>query len=101
MRATTQPSISCVETGDGPRLVTLDGDLDLLCAAELERCLYEALALTAGGAIIDLRGVASMDSEVRRTLRKALRSAERHGREVAVVKPNPHVWEVLEDAGVC
>ena len=74
------------------------GDLDIAGAPELEEALRLALASDAASIVVDLRGVALLDSTGLRALLAP--QSEEGGDRIAFVAGNDHVQGVLRIAGL-
>jgi anti-anti-sigma factor len=93
-------SISAAER-DGRTWLTMQGELDLATAPELERLVVEGI--DAGREIVvDLRGLEFMDSSGIRVLVAAHARADRVGGRVVVVRPGAQsaVAKIVEVSGV-
>ncbi len=82
--------------GSGRSVVTAAGELDILTAAQLLRCVV-ALAPPATSCVaIDLSAVTFIDSSGINALRTAVRSAQARGVAAVVAAPGEHVQRVLD-----
>ena len=100
---TDQPAISFKAVrADLPRAsgVALDGEVDVAAVPALERALEAAIETTEGGFVIDLSGVAFMDSSGLLAMLNARGLLAREERALAVVCPASAVRQLLEVAGV-
>lgn len=90
-----------VHDDDGVR-VTLEGELDLATAAEVDAALRESIesAVEPERCMVDLRGLTFMDSSGLRTILGAGRAARRQGRSLTLVAGPPAVQRVFEICGV-
>lgn len=90
-----------VETcnGAGGALLTVQGEVDLVTAPELQAALESALPERAR-VVIDLRGVTFLDSTGLALLLRYDRKAALGGRRVVVVKGPPHVQRAFELTGL-
>lgn len=95
-----RPSVSAETLGDGTLLLTLDGDFELAHHSELAPRLAAPLADGATSLVVDMRGVTFLDSKMLRMLLLTLHQAERRHERVGLIKPNPHVWRVLQVTGL-
>ncbi|MGH2887009.1 MAG: STAS domain-containing protein, partial [Solirubrobacteraceae bacterium] len=91
-----------VETQTIGRLITLTvtGELDLVSSPVLERELEEVYGLDADVVLLDLRGLAFMDSTGLHLLVKAQQRAEEAGRQLALTRGSEQVQRLLELTGV-
>lgn len=80
----------------GRQVVTLQGELDLTSAPELERELQAAESSQPERLVIDLSGVEFMDSTGLRTLLQARERALSQGHELALRRGPRQVQRVLE-----
>ena len=93
-------SFSSDSTGERTQVFTLDGRCDGSTAAEAEQRIRAALEAGRTDIVVDLRGVTSLTSSMLTTLsRGAIEAKARHG-QLAVVRPNPHVWALFEESGL-
>jgi anti-sigma B factor antagonist len=74
--------------------VTLDGQLDLAAAPNLERRL-DALPLARTDVRLDLSELSFIDSAGLSVLLRLANRAEDHGRRVTLVRPRPEVARLL------
>ncbi|MDG4820848.1 STAS domain-containing protein [Asanoa sp. WMMD1127] len=96
-------SYLAVEThrSDGMIRLVAFGDIDMETADELERALHEAVtAEPARPTIVDLAGVAFLDSTGIRVLVQAKVRAEARGVSFGITNPQPNVARVLEITAV-
>jgi anti-sigma B factor antagonist len=91
-----------VETcnGAGGALLTVQGEVDLVTAPELQAALESALPPERARVVIDLRGVTFLDSTGLALLLRYDRKAAMAGRRVVVVKGPPHVQRAFELTGL-
>ena len=91
-----------VHTHTSGRVTTLivTGELDLASTPMLERELEQANDSDADVILLDLRGLAFMDSTGLHLLLKAHQSAEQAGRRLAVTKGGEQVQRLLDLTGV-
>jgi len=91
-----------VETQTTDRLTTLTvtGELDLTSTPVLERELERISGLDADLIVLDLRGLAFMDSTGLHLLVKAHQRAEQAGRRLALTRGREQVQRLLELTGV-
>jgi anti-sigma B factor antagonist len=80
--------------------LTVTGELDLVSTPVLERELERANGLDADVILLDLRGLAFMDSTGLHLLLKAQHSAEQAGRRLVVIKGSEQVQRLLDLTGV-
>ena len=84
-------------TVDGDtRLVALTGEVDLNTSPQLRARLHEIIEAGFGRLIIDLAGVAYMDSSGVGTLVEFKRKVERQGGSVVLARPQARVRSVFE-----
>lgn len=87
-------------TQDGCRILEVSGDVDMSSTARLEAAVDDSLGLAPGAALIlDLSGVAFLDSSGLRTLLAAHRQAAASGSRLLIV-PSPSITRVFELAGI-
>jgi anti-sigma B factor antagonist len=91
-----------VETRNGARdvLLSVQGDVDLATAPELEAALERALQGPARRLVVDLRGVQFLDSTGLALLVRQEREARAAARDLIVVKGPPQVQQVFDLTGV-
>jgi anti-anti-sigma factor len=89
------------EDRDGRALLTLHGELDLATAPEFEHLVNESID-EGREVVVDLRGLAFMDSSGIRVLVAAHARAGRAGTRLVVVRPGPEsaVAKIVEVAGL-
>ena len=94
---TTQASIR-VETDDDVVVVTVDGELDLVTAPDLN----DALGTVAGerALVVDLAGVEFIDSSGLSVLVNLNRNASRSGTDLAFVAATPRVQSTFAITGL-
>ena len=80
--------------------LTVTGELDLVSSPVLERELERAIGLDTEVILLDLRGLAFMDSTGVHLLLKAHQSAEQAGRRLVVTKGSEQVQRLLDLTGV-
>ena len=80
--------------------LTVTGELDLVSSPVLERELERAIGLDAGLILLDLRGLAFMDSTGLHVLLKAQQRAEQAGRPLVLTKGREQVQRLLDLTGV-
>ena len=80
--------------------VRLRGELDLATAPELDRVLDELAGNGHGRVLIDLEGVAFMDSTAIGSLFRALRSADANGQRLTVRRGSPQIQRLLDLTGM-
>jgi len=81
---------------DRAAVIALSGELDLAGAAALEQELGRLGAEAANAVVLDLRGVAFMDSSGLRLIALAAQRAEDLGRRLALVPGPEQVMRVFE-----
>lgn len=79
--------------------MTLDGELDLATAPDLERALRFVERRRPEVVVVDLRGLTFMDLSGVRVLLDAQRRASEHGYCVAIVRGRSAVHRIVELAG--
>lgn len=84
----------------GVAMVSIEGELDLASAGELESCLAELTGSPVTGLVVDLTGVTFIDSAGINALLKGRRLAEAGGRAYRVCNASGLVREVLDVTGV-
>jgi anti-sigma B factor antagonist len=91
-----------VETRNGTRdvMLSVQGDVDLATAPELEAALERALKGPARRLVVDLRGVEFLDSTGLALLVRQEEAARASHRHLVVVKGPPQVQQVFELTGV-
>jgi len=81
-------------------LVSVEGEVDLATAPELEAALERALAGKPRRVVVDLRRVQFLDSSGLSLLARQHRLARRAAGRLIVVKGPPHVHQVFELTGM-
>ena len=91
-----------IETQNGTDrvLVSVEGEVDLASAAELEDALQRALQGSARSLVVDLRAVQFLDSSGLSLLVRQGRLARAGDRRLIVIKGPPHVHQVFEVTGL-
>jgi anti-sigma B factor antagonist len=91
-----------VETRNGGRdvLLSVQGEVDLATAPELEEALERALEVEGRRLVVDLRGVAFLDSTGLALILRHDRRARAAARRLIVVKGPPHVQKAFELTGL-
>jgi len=92
----------CDVARDGADLrVTLEGELDIATAPQVEAALRDGGDESAPGpCVLDLRGLTFMDSSGLRVILSANGAARRDGRQLQLVAGPPAVQRVFEICGV-
>jgi anti-sigma B factor antagonist len=80
--------------------VAVHGDIDLSTAGQLEQEIFRHAADDAPAIIVDLSGVAFLDSAGINALLKGRRAADEHGRTFRVTRAQGRVRELLDMTGV-
>ncbi len=80
--------------------ITLEGELDISTAPELEAALHEAADESADPCVLDLRALTFMDSSGLRTILSANNAARRDGWTLRLVAGPRAVQRVFEICGV-
>lgn len=94
-------SLSLSRRDDGGMLViSAAGDLDLAAAETFEREIAAVMTTGVSGVVVDLSGVAFVDSAGINALLKGRRMADEHGRSFRVEGAGRFVHEVLVMTGV-
>jgi anti-sigma B factor antagonist len=86
--------------GEHTQILTLDGRCDESTAAEAEKRILAALEAGRTDIVVDLRGVISLNSSMLTMLSRGAIQAKAHHGQLAVVRPNPHVWSLFEERGL-
>jgi anti-sigma B factor antagonist len=91
-----------VETRNGGRdvLLSVQGEVDLATAPELEEALERAIEVEGRRLVVDLRGVAFLDSTGLALILRHDRRARAAARRLIVVKGPPHVQKAFELTGL-
>ena len=85
---------------DGVTIASVEGEIDLSNAAELEMAISHAVANEAVGLVVDLAGVDYLDSSGVTLLFNLARRVSRRQQEFLVVVPGEaHVREILTLSG--
>ena len=85
---------------DGVTIASVEGEIDLSNAAELEMAISHAVANEAVGLVVDLAGVEYLDSSGVTLLFNLARRVSRRQQEFLVVVPGEaHVREILTLSG--
>ncbi len=90
-----QACFSSQSAGNQSEVLMLDGDFDRAHVPKFEQALLKALQARKAQLIVDLRGVSSLDSTMRSVIVRGLGDAIAHGRNLALIRPNPVVWRVF------
>jgi anti-anti-sigma factor len=85
-----------VERGDGTTVVELSGDLDMAAVPVAEARFGEALEDSPAALVVDLTGLAFLDSSGIRMLLMANAAARTRGVELSMTRPPEGVWRLLE-----
>lgn len=93
-------AIRVVSDGIVP-LVVVDGDLDIITAPKLKRCIDELIESTESDVVVDLADVGYIDSTSLAVLLAARERFSRQQRSFAVANPSRPVLRLFEIAGVC
>jgi anti-sigma B factor antagonist len=93
-----QLTITLESDPDGVRIV-LVGEVDLATAPELDRVLDRLVSDGHGRLLIDLHGVAFMDSTGLAAIMRALQTADVNGHRLAVRRGSPQVQRLFELTG--
>jgi anti-anti-sigma factor len=94
----TRFQIRTTEDGDDRMRISVQGELDIATASELERELRASLS--GGDVVLDLEPVSFMDSSGLRALLVASREAREAGRRLLVLPGTGQVLRVIEMAQV-
>ncbi|MEY2399550.1 MAG: anti-sigma factor antagonist [Actinomycetota bacterium] len=81
-------------------VVVVRGEIDLASAPRFEHALADALEEARGDLVVDLAGVAFMDSAGMNVLVRIFKTLDSEGRTLRLVHPNPSVRRALEIGGV-
>jgi anti-sigma B factor antagonist len=81
-------------------VLELVGELDVVSAPELARCLGEVLAQSHARVMLDLGGLKFVDSAGVSVLIKAKRDAEVNGRTLVLSRPTEQVERVFAVVGL-
>ncbi len=81
-------------------MLALSGELDVVSAPELERCLNEVLAEDHARVKLDLSELAFVDSAGMSVLIKAKQDAESNGRTLVLGRPTEQVNRVFALVGL-
>ena len=81
-------------------VVTVNGEVDLATAPELEACVLRALEGAPSSVVLDLGGLTFIDSSGLRTLVSASRAAATHGATLALRNVPSHAQRVLDLTGL-
>jgi anti-anti-sigma factor len=87
-------------TGEYTQVLTLDGRCDKTTAAEAERRILAALDAGRTQLVFDLRGVISLSPSMLTMLSRGAIEAKARDGQLAIVRPNPHVWAQFEEGGL-
>jgi len=94
-------TLSISEHGDGAAVTLLvSGDVDLTTVEQLERRITQAAASDARTVVVDLAGVAFMDSAGINALLKGRRLADEHSQSFWITNATDIVRELLVMTGV-
>jgi len=81
---------------DGRAVVNVQGDVDMATAPQFRTLLLQSAAESVGPLLLDLSGVAYMDSSGVGTMVYLKREIERRGRQLVLIGLQPRVRGVLE-----
>ena len=93
-------SFSSDSTGEFIQILTLDGRCDASTAAEAERHIRTALDAGRTEIVFDLRGVTSLAPAMLTMLSRGAIEAKARDGQLAIVRPNAHVWALFEEHGL-
>jgi anti-anti-sigma factor len=93
-------SFASDETGEHTQVLTLDGRCDASTAAEAERRILAALDAGRTEIVFDLRGVISLVPAMLAMLSRGAIEAKARDGQLAIVRPNAHVWALFEQGGL-
>ena len=93
-------SFSSDSAGEYTQILTLDGRCDASTAAEAERRILTALDAGRTEIVFDLRGVTSLAASMLNVFSRGAIEAKARGGQLAIVRPNAHVWAVFEEHGL-
>jgi anti-anti-sigma factor len=93
-------SFSSDRTGEHTQVLTLDGRCDASTAAEAERRILAALDAGRTEIVFDLRGVISVVPSMLAMLSRGAIEAKACDGQLAIVRPNAHVWAQFEEGGL-
>ena len=83
-----------------PVVVTVNGEVDLATASDLEACVLRALEGSPSSVVLDLGGLTFIDSSGLRTLVSASRAATTHDATLALRHVPSHAQRVLDLTGL-
>lgn len=78
--------------------LSLHGDFDVRCTSQVRNALYQRLAETDHGLVVDMTGVGTIDVTALRLLAVATRHAGLDGRQLTLRNPGPQVRRMLHVA---
>lgn len=84
-----------VEPLDGERLVRLQGEVDMVSAPRLARCLEELAEEGARHVVLDLAGLTFIDSTGLRAFVRGLNALRANGGDMAVQAASPSTRKLL------
>jgi anti-anti-sigma factor len=93
-------SFSSDRIGDHMEVLTLDGSCDLPAALHAEQRIVSALDAGRTEIIFDLRGVTSLSAPMLHMLFRGLIRVKGQKGQLAIVRPNSHVWSRFEESGL-
>lgn len=93
-------TLSSDRAGECTEVLTLDGRCDASTAAEAEKRILDALGAGRTRIIFDLRGVISLAPSFLPVLSRGAIVAKAQNAELALVRPNGHVWAQFEEHGL-
>ncbi len=85
-----------VDPGASATSVVVEGEIDIATVDEVR----EALATCTGDVVLDLGGVAFLDTSALRLFVEQQRKADAAGSRFALARVSPHVMRLLEIAGL-
>ncbi len=87
--------LSVKKTKAGKYTISLEGELDIYCAADFRKELMP-LVDECKSAIFNLSGISEMDTSCFQVLMQAKRECERDNKDMQMVSHSPAVFEILE-----
>ena len=97
--AATDEAVIRLDSGDGSRTLSVDGEIDLTNSGTLDDLLRQAME-NARRVVIDLRGLRFVDSSGIRSLAAGARFASANGCDLVVRRPRSEARRILELTGL-
>lgn len=93
-------SVSVQPTSSGVTVISVQGEVDVYTAPKLREEIHRKMDEGANRVVVDLAGVAYMDSSGLGVLIGALKRARESGGDLVVSSPNARISRILEVTGL-